>query len=505
MANQDVQYTLTLRDLFSSKIKEADSAAKGLSLTMKDLAGFAMGAFAAIGVSNFLRTSVEAFNESDKAAAQLNATLKSTGFAAGLTKEALDKQAESLMNMSTFDDDAITGAQSLLLTFTNIKDEVFNQTIPAIADLATKMGTDLKGATMQVGKALQDPTQGMAALRRVGVSFSESQQKIIKDLQQTGDLAGAQKLILAELNKEFGGSASAAAATYSGQMQILQHQFQNVKEDIGLMVVQLLIKLKPAMESGIELFKNGVTWIREHSTELKAFGVAIGVVAIAWGVYQIPLIATTIATSLMTAAQWALNIALNANPIGIVVGALAVLAGGLYYAWQKSETFRGSVLGIWEVLKSLFKFVMEVGTSIGKILAAALFPSAENIKAGMSAFTEIKDAWKNLDVSGSYQKGFEIGKNIKNGVSDGTKEGVAGVSAVAPKSSVGLPSTSVKTPKASSVTGQKSYNINIKIDSLVKEFTVSTTTVGEGAQKIKDIVTQVMLSAVNDSQLIAER
>lgn len=99
MANQDVQYTLTLRDLFSSKIKEADSAAKGLSLTMKDLAGFAMGAFAAIGVSNFLRTSVEAFNESDKAAAQLNATLKSTGFAAGLTKEALDKQAESLMNM----------------------------------------------------------------------------------------------------------------------------------------------------------------------------------------------------------------------------------------------------------------------------------------------------------------------------------------------------------------------------------------------------------------------
>ena len=79
------------------------------------------------------------------------------------------------------------------------------------------------------------------------------------------------------------------------------------------------------------------------------------------------------------------------------------------------------------------------------------------------------------------------------------------MSAVAPKTSGSTPSTSVKTPKASSVTGQKSYNINIKIDSLVKEFTVSTTTVGEGAQKIKDIVTQVMLSAVNDSQLIAER
>ena len=502
MANQDVQYTLTLRDLFSSKIKEADSAAKGLSLTMKDLAGFAMGAFAAIGVSNFLRTSVEAFNESDKAAAQLNATLKSTGFAAGLTKDALDKQAESLMNMSTFDDDAITGAQSLLLTFTNIKDEVFNQTIPAIADLATKMGTDLKGATMQVGKALQDPTQGMAALRRVGVSFSESQQKVIKDLQQTGDLAGAQKLLLAELNKEFGGSASAAAATYSGQMQILQHQFQNVKEDIGLMVVQLLIKLKPAMEAGIELFKNGVTLIREHSTELKAFGVAIGVVAIAWGVYQIPLIATTIATTLMTAAQWALNIALNANPIGIVVGALAVLAGGLYYAWQKSETFRGSVLGVWEVLKSLFKFVVQAGSGLGTYLEGIFTLDTDKIKEGAM---QVASAWKDLDVSGSYQKGFEIGKNIQTGAKDGAKNGAPGATAAAPTGTGTTPTTSVKTPKASNVTGQKSYNINISIDSLVKEFNVQTSTIGEGAQKIKDIVTQVMLSAVNDSQIIAER
>lgn len=502
MANQDVQYTLSLKDLFTSKIKEADVAAKGLSFTMKDLAIMAGGAFAAIGIGNFLQSSVEAFNESDKAAAQLNATLQSTGFAAGLTKDALDAQAESLMRVSTFDDDAITGAQSLLLTFTNIKDAVFNDAIPAIADLATKMGTDLKGATMQVGKALQDPTQGMAALRRVGISFSESQQQVIKDMQDTGNLAGAQRMILAELNKEFGGSASAAAQTYSGQMQILSHEFGNVKEEIGAMVVKLLIKLKPAMEAGIELFKNGVTWIREHSTELKAFGVAIGVVAIAWGVYQIPLIATTIATTLMTAAQWALNIALNANPIGIVVGALAVLAGGLYYAWQKSETFRGSVLGVWEVIKSLFNFVVQAGSGLGTYLEGIFTLDTDKIKEGAM---QVASAWKDLDVSGSYQKGFEIGKNIQTGVKDGVKNGVSGVTAVAPTGTGTTPTTSVKTPKASNVTGQKSYNINISIDSLVKEFNVQTSTIGEGAQKIKDIVTQVMLSAVNDSQIIAER
>ena len=530
MANQDVQYTLSLKDLFTSKIKGADVAAKGLLFTMKDLAVMAGGAFAAIGIGNFLQSSVEAFNESDKAAAQLNATLQSTGFAAGLTKDALDAQAESLMRVSTFDDDAITGAQSLLLTFTNIKDAVFNDAIPAIADLATKMGTDLKGATMQVGKALQDPTQGMAALRRVGISFSESQQQVIKDMQDTGNLAGAQRMILAELNKEFGGSASAAAQTYSGQMQILSHEFGNVKEEIGAMVASLLIQLKPAMQLGIELFKQGVTWIKENTAVFKALAIGVGIVtsamlinitttkalafwqaitntATATGEFlQIALgnsyIITSGKTGVLAATQWALNAAMTANPIGIVIGALAALAAGIYYAWQKSETFRGTILGVWEVIKSLFNFVVQAGSGLGTYLEGIFTLDTDKIKEGAM---QVASAWKDLDVSGSYQKGFEIGKNIQTGVKDGVKNGVSGVTAVAPTGTGTTPTTSVKTPKASNVTGQKSYNINISIDSLVKEFNVQTSTIGEGAQKIKDIVTQVMLSAVNDSQIIAER
>jgi hypothetical protein len=174
----------------------------------------------------------------------------------------------------------------------------------------------------------------------------------------------------------------------------------------------------------------------------------------------------------------------------------------MYVAWQKSETFRGGVLGVWEVLKSLFNFVVQAGSGLGTYLEGIFTLDTDKIKEGAM---QVASAWKNLDVSGSYQKGVELGKNIQTGVKDGVKNGVTDVTAVAPTGSSATPTTSVKTPKASSVTGQKSYNINITIDSLVKEFTVSTTTVGEGAQKIKDIVTQVMLSAVNDSQLIAER
>ena len=180
----------------TSKLKEANVAASALESTMGIL-GVAAGAFAGM---EFLKGSVEAFNESEQASAQLDATLRSTANAAHLNREALDEQSLALMNSSLFDDDAITHTQALLATFTNIKDTIYMDAVPAIADLATKMGGDLQGATMQVGKALNDPIQGMTALRRVGVSFSESQQNVIKKLQETGHMAEAQQLILKELN-----------------------------------------------------------------------------------------------------------------------------------------------------------------------------------------------------------------------------------------------------------------------------------------------------------------
>jgi phage-related protein len=361
------------------------------------------------------------------------------------------------------------------------------------------MGGDLKGATMQVGKALQDPTQGMLALRKTGVSFSESQQQIIKDMQATGDLAGAQQMILAELNKEFGGSAQADAATYSGQMTILKHEFANVKEEIGGMVMALVIKLKPVMEKGIELFRDTVTWMQENQTLLEAVAVSVGVLGAAWLVYQTPLLLTTVITTAMTAAQWALNIALTANPIGVVVVALAALAGGIYYAWQKSEQFRGGVMGVWEVLKGLFNFVVAAGSGIGTYLEGIFTLDTEKIKSGAM---EVAKAWKDMDLEADYNRGYSLGvKPVTEDKKTTTKAPGKGML----PSAEPMSATKGKVPSAANVTGQKVYTINISIDSLVKDFKVQTTNITEGAGKVKELVTQALLSAVNDSQIIAER
>jgi len=84
-----------------------------------------------------------------------------------------------------------------------------------------------------LGKALNDPITGLTALRRVGITFSESQEKTIKTMQNMGDMAGAQKLILKELESQFGGLARAAAEIGTGPLVQFQNRIGDIQERIG--------------------------------------------------------------------------------------------------------------------------------------------------------------------------------------------------------------------------------------------------------------------------------
>src|SRR5258708_1908746 len=81
----------------------------------------------------------------------------------------------------------------------------------------------------QLVKALNDPIHGVTSLMRVGVTFTAQQKEQIKTLVDTGHTMDAQKVILAELTKEFGGSA-AAQATASDKAKVA---WKNVEEQVG--------------------------------------------------------------------------------------------------------------------------------------------------------------------------------------------------------------------------------------------------------------------------------
>lgn len=240
-------------------VEQIEGAAKSASSGIDVFGEIAKGALRGIGeaalnavsgglsaLGGIVSSSINEAAQWQSALAQTEAVVKSTGGAAGFTAEQMGNLAAELSaasGMSLFSDDAILGAQNVLATFTNVKDLQFETATSAILDISQALGTDLKSASIQVGKALNDPINGVSALSRVGVSFTEQQKEQIKTLQEAGDIAGAQAVILGELNKEFGGSAAAAVNTYAGQMTVLSEQFNDVKQGIGEAIMPLLQKL----------------------------------------------------------------------------------------------------------------------------------------------------------------------------------------------------------------------------------------------------------------------
>lgn len=217
---------------FSSGIKKAESEAKFLGSAMSaigtGLAAFGVG-FGLNEFAGFLKDSVNEAREGEKAQQKLAAVLTATGNATGYTLEQLNSFTEAATRATGVEDDLITGAQGVLATFRNIGGTAFPQAMQAALDLSAVMGQDLQSSVVQIGKALNDPINGLTALRRVGVSFSAEQQTMIKRLQESGDLLGAQGVILAELQKEFGG----AAAKMADATDKFGVAFDALKESIG--------------------------------------------------------------------------------------------------------------------------------------------------------------------------------------------------------------------------------------------------------------------------------
>jgi hypothetical protein len=193
------------------------------------LAGAATGVLAGLFTRQVIKNTVD----QQKAVAQLNAVLKSTGRDSEVASQGLRDYAKELQAITTFGDEAILGAESLLLTFKQIGGDTFPRATKAILDMSIAMDQGLKESTIQLGKALNDPITGLTALQRVGITFTDSQKDMIKTMQQAGDIAGAQALILNELESQFEGSAEAARDTFGGAMEAVGNAFGDLLEGEG--------------------------------------------------------------------------------------------------------------------------------------------------------------------------------------------------------------------------------------------------------------------------------
>ncbi len=217
----------------------------------------------------------KAANEAKDAMAQVEASLKSMGDASGQTKESLAGMASDIMRNSLYDDDDILRKVTAnLLTFGNVAGDEFRRAQIAAADLATKMGTDLQPATLLIGKALNDPIKGLTAMGKAGIQFTDAQKAMIKTMVATGNVAGAQRIILGELEKQFAGSAKAAqdADPYDS----LRDSLNDLSESVGGIIN---LYLKPFIDSLTRLANS----FNALSPSMQQFAVIGGIVAAAIG------------------------------------------------------------------------------------------------------------------------------------------------------------------------------------------------------------------------------
>ena len=167
-------------------------------------------AFAVGTVSRAIFGLAKQYEELAKVQGKIDAVLKSTGMNAGVTRRRLEDLANAFQDLKGISNTAVLEMSARFLTFTNIVGSTFIEAQHAAADLAVMFGGDLNQATIQLGKALNDPIKGYTALRRIGVSFSAQQVESIKTFQEQGKIIEAQKVILDELKLEMGGAAEAS-------------------------------------------------------------------------------------------------------------------------------------------------------------------------------------------------------------------------------------------------------------------------------------------------------
>ena len=183
-----------------------------------------------------MRAALREMNTSTDAQIKLNQVLKATGFAAGMNSNDLMESAQAMRRATRLSTSEVQNAQGVMLTFTKIGKDNFATAMDSAADMSAMFGQDMQQSVIQLGTALNDPIAGVGRLMRIGVSFSEEQRKSIKLFMDQNDVMSAQKVILQELEHEFGGVAEALADTFFGRWTQIVNAIAELASGMGQII-----------------------------------------------------------------------------------------------------------------------------------------------------------------------------------------------------------------------------------------------------------------------------
>jgi hypothetical protein len=262
---------------------DAETGLNKLGKSAKRLAKIGAVAFAAVGGAALVmgKKLLDAGERAATSNARIEQITKSMGQFEGATDQVTDRLvtlAEKTAKLVGVDQNLIKEGQALLLTFKSVSADA--DKVGGVFDRATKAAIDLAAAgfgsvttnAVQLGKALEDPIKGLAALGKSGVTFTAEQKELIKTLVETGRVAEAQEIILKAVETQVGGTAE-ATANASDRMKVA---FSQLQESLGERLLPVFEKfatffidtLIPRMET---LYNQAAPFVLEAFRRLSNF------------------------------------------------------------------------------------------------------------------------------------------------------------------------------------------------------------------------------------------
>ncbi len=283
-------------EAFAKGSKKAKSSLKGvqnqsneLQNTVKRLGQTIAAAFAVREIINFTKRSIELANVQQAAEAQLLTALRGRKD----VQQALIAQAAGLQKITTFGDEQIIQAQSMIAAFVQEEDQIKELTRVSL-DFAAAKGVDLKTASDLITKTFASSTN---ALSRYGLTVE-------------GAAGSNERLqsVTSALDKAFKGQAETLANTGTGQMQQFQNAVGDLQEEFGK---KLLPVLNRAAKSLTDFLQS------TDPDDIIKMAEAAGKLVLVFGAFKLGKLISSFRT---------LNLTMAANPIGAVLSALTALA-----------------------------------------------------------------------------------------------------------------------------------------------------------------------------------
>lgn len=424
----DMTTALTIRAKVDGT-SQVDALGRSLGNTQKQATGLAgafgrlkgaatsmIGVLGAAGIGALLKQSVDTFSKFQAETKLLENGLKNVGAQSG-ELERLQKVASDLGEATLFNEEDFRKGFGLLTSFGNIGTSNYERVAKAAADVAQTSGTDVSSAFMQLAKALNDPAKGLTALSRSGIQFSEDQKTMIESMVEAGNVAGAQNMILKELEKQYGGNSVAAAQGLAGALDTLGEKFYDLQVALG---DNLTTVLQPLIQGLTSL----VGFISGLPEPVQTFIVALGGLTIALtalgGILAIgaPIFSALAALGPILAgipaliAGWAgaigplvaglgtlgqILIGVLSGPVGWI--ALLVAAGVAIYAFrdQIAAVLKAIAAGWQMAAKAFYSLYVEPLIKFGKVLVTSLTGSFAQLgKALQAPFTGAVNAIKTI-------------------------------------------------------------------------------------------------------------